>query len=737
MVRPAAAEVLESLARPDKWYLGGGGPLLWAPPFPQFLGRPGCWDRAHYYGFALAPVFALALLAGDGREIPLLAAGRDWRPDRLLQHYTGSDVELLERRAVTPQGALVSRLRLRNLAAHPQRLSVVLWTAQPGPITAHGTDHLAPRRLEHPRVPPLEVWLAFGMAPPPQAAAIRASEPVPSLPRWDLTPFAGLGLDADGWRAREAAPAAMMFAAQRVDLELAGHAAAKVVAAAGVGLSPAAALARLGAARTAPPGDEGDPTRAAWERFLQRAPAFRCSDPYLERAYWYRWYTVFLNTIEAPEGAYRHPFVCEGIDYFRAPISYSAPALLRELRWLDRPELAQGLVRTFLDHQRDDGSLPGHVFATGVRPESFYHANWGAALRALGQIHPDPAFVAEVYPAFERYAEWLHRTRDPDDTGLIDVWNQFETGQEYSPRYAFAQPDAGDAGWGQVFRLKGVDVTVYAYQLSRWLADAAPRPERRAVWNARARRTGAALLERCWDEARGFFVDVLPGALARSPVRAATGLYPFATDLVSAQHLRALWEHLLDPASFWTPVPVPTVSLDDPLFSPDGVWREVRRNCPWNGRVWPMVNSHVVEALVYAAERLDSALLPRAAELLQRFVRTLFWDADPARPNCFEHYHPFTGTPSAFRGIDDYLHSWLVDLIVQYACGLRSDDPAHVVVRPLPLGLEAFELDDAPLRSRRVSLRWSAPDGLRLFLDGRQVAARPDLGPLAVALDAR
>src|SRR5581483_5168005 len=182
-----------------------------------------------------------------------------------------------------------------------------------------------------------------------------------------------------------------------------------------------------------------------------------------------------LNTVEAPEASYRHPFVCEGIDYFRAPISYSAPAILRELRWLDSPRLGQGLVRTLLDQQRPDGSIPGHVFATGVRPESFYHADWAGGLRALEQVHPDPAFRAAVTPALERYAAFLSQTRDPDESGLVEVWNQFETGQEYSPRYAFAQPDAAEATWGEAFRLKGVDVSVYAYRLYRWLAACAAR----------------------------------------------------------------------------------------------------------------------------------------------------------------------------------------------------------------------------------------------------------------------
>jgi hypothetical protein len=143
-----------------------------------------------------------------------------------------------------------------------------------------------------------------------------------------------------------------------------------------------------------------------------------------------------------------------------------------------------------------------------------------------------------------------------------------------------------------------------------------------------------------------------------------------------------------------------------------------------------MVNSHLVEALATAAERLDPSLLPGAVQLLTRFVRMLFWDGDPERPNCFEHYHPFDGTPSAYRGIDDYVHSWLADLIIQYVCGVRPGEPG-VVVRPLPFDLDWFTLQNVPLRGRRVDVTWSRADGLRLFRDGALVAQRAEIGPLA------
>ncbi|MER3459367.1 MAG: hypothetical protein C4309_12720, partial [Chloroflexota bacterium] len=70
-----------------------------------------------------------------------------------------------------------------------------------------------------------------------------------------------------------------------------------------------------------------------------------CSNPYLERAYWYRWFGLRLNAI-GTGGRFNlpHPCIYEGVNagWFRHAISYSAQAHIRELRWRHDPALAQG-----------------------------------------------------------------------------------------------------------------------------------------------------------------------------------------------------------------------------------------------------------------------------------------------------------------------------------------------------------------------------------------------------------
>ena len=71
--------------------------------------------------------------------------------------------------------------------------------------------------------------------------------------------------------------------------------------------------------------------------------------------------------------------------------------------------------------------------------------------------------------------------------------------------------------------------------------------------------------------------------------------------------------------------------------------------------------------------------------------------------NSFEHYHPETGIGSRYRGVDLYLHSFLLDNIFRIACGFAvrygevQDDPIGEAVdfklTGMPLGNKVYDVD--------------------------------------------
>ena len=734
--------VLSELTRDDKWYLGGGGRLLWAPPFPRFLDRPGFWDQAHYFNYAFGPLFTWCLLDANDTELPLRFQGRTWNPAYLSQRYTTeapAALEILERKAVAFGDTAASEVTLENRTAGEQALHFVAWTVQTCP--PNGPEWLSDLRVDDriafvkhlrpPGCPPLEFAAVLSLEPSADSLALKLSEGRERLPEWRFTPFYESFADGlpEETELDATEPEGLLFLALHRRLVLAPGERQSVR----VRFAVAPTLEAVATSTSEP--ERQQPVRSSlrhWRRYFAGLPRFECSDPYFTRAYWYRWYGLRLNTVAVQEGRYRHPFVCEGIDYFRAPIAYSAPCHVLENRWQPTPELATGTLLTFVENQRENGAFPGYLDVRRDREDFFYHAHWGWALRALWRVHPSSALVEQLYEPFKRYAEYFDRERDPERYGLYDIHNHYETGQEYMSRYLAVSADADRVHWGKRFRLKGVDVTVYLYELKRTLAEMAAqlgRDEEAQAWRAGAEKIKQAVLEHMWDPQQEMFFDVNPAEMSRTRVKAAACFYPYFTDIVSRVHLPGLERHLFNPQEFWTPFPAPATSADDPYFSATPEWKGKRMNCPWNGRVWPMANSHLAEALGQAAIRFeDEALRLRTADFITRFVRMLFFDRDPRRPNGFEHYHPFTGKPSLYRGIDDYQHSWVVDLLVRYLCGVRPE-PGAVVVDPFPFDVEGFEIDALPVQGHTLKV---ARDGDRfhVWLDG-QAAAEGKVGEAA------
>jgi hypothetical protein len=714
-----APDPLALLARSDKWQLGAGDGIIFAPPYPVWLDAPGFWDEATIYQYAFGPLFTVTILDREGRELTPHARSRRWSPAELSVEYEFHEgLVATEVRTVQAGGVFASEWRFRSAA--PTTLHVIAWTAQDAAsidrdsLAWSGAIRFTRSVLDRRRVPlavNAELTCLAGAASWSASLSQRSAH----HPRWSYAPFAEQwqnerlpntirfdGLTPDGlWYAAVhrslavgAGDASVAFAMRLRPVVADLHTPSDVPVR---HRTPAGGSATLGVA-----------SRRRWRELFARAPVFRCSDPYLESAYWYRWYGLWLNAIAPGHGNYRHPTMCEGIDFFHQPITYSAQCHVRELRWLNDVVHARGVFRTFFDHQKEDGSLHGRVYVNHLEGTDFYHANWGDALLELDAISPDDAFLSELCPRLARYANWLVRTRDRENSGLFDVVDQYETGQEYMSRYQAVDANADAYGWENRIRLKGVDVTTYAYALFRALERCTDRlgdDLARDRWTALARRTQRAVRETMWDGDAGMFFDVDPRSRARTGVRAAVCFYPYFTDIPTSEHREGFERNLLDPERFWTTFPVPSSSLDDPLFSAIAEWKGKRHVCPWNGRVWPMTNSHVVEALVTQATITESPRLrDAAAQLVRRFVRMMTFDGNPHRPNSFEHYNPFTAAPSAYRGIDDYQHSWVADLILRLVTGIRPYD-GGILIDPYPFGVELAAVTGVRARGRTIDVR--------------------------------
>ncbi|HZY10541.1 MAG TPA: trehalase family glycosidase, partial [Bacteroidota bacterium] len=714
--------------------------LIWTPPFPLWLDYPGFWDKAHYYNYEIEPVFTWTVLDEKGREISLRAVERKWGPSKLVSRFEviGDRLQVRglgfeETKCCLPNDVLTSVVRIRNTFNNKRKLHFIAWTVQPSYPSKkttwledvkcqHGMISFL-KQLNRPNSDHLPISCSFGINRNVKSYSVNLSEGSVLQPHWKFAPFVEKflkgrlpnevklnGVSGDG----------LVYIALHTEVELKAKSEEHVAVFFTASPKQAESSSNINFVRK-----QNDPLRLSeqnWNDFFSSVPYFECSDEFLTRYYWYRWYGLKLNTINVHEGNYNHPFVCEGIDYFRAPISYSAPCHMHENRWIHDPMLAQGSLLAFIDNQRNDGGFRGYLDPHYYRQEMFYHANWGKALRELHAIHPDVDFLSRVYNGLVKYVAYFDRERDKEVSGMYDITNHYETGQEYSSRYLAVSPNADKDNWGEVFRMKGVDVTVYLYELKRtlaWMAGIMKDERAEGHWSGGAEEIKRAVLERMWDHDEKMFFDVDPTEGKRTKVKAVTCFYPYMTDIVSKEHLPGLKKHLFNPKEFWTPYPVPSSSVDDEYFSAEAEWKGKRMNCPWNGRVWPMTNSHIAEAIAQTSIRFnDEELRARAVEFITKFIRMMFFSGDSKRPNCFEHYNPLTGQPSLYRGVDDYMHSWVADLIIKYVGGIRPEDDL-VVIDPLPFNLSYLILENVFIRGHLMNVRLKK-DRVTVWVDGRK-----------------
>lgn len=742
---------LTHLERQDKWYLGGGRSSCFAPTFPLHLDTLGFWDEIHFCELQIPRLFAVFLLDETGQPLPLKQTSSSWRPDRYRQTFENNpELIVREEKVVLAEDVFASHITCSNRGEEPRNIDVLVWTirekrAAPGPQLS-----LKSARLDEGQLRYIETFVSregreetmhycLGANMEALSGAINLCEQTSRQPLWQVSTlpekFYNGRLIEDRKIDVGTVPEGDVHMALHYRLTIPPHERRDITVACAVAAAHECACQIH---ETSLQVDVVATAVSQWREYFDSVPYFSCSDPFLTRYYWYRWYGLRLSMNDPQMGFLNHPCVFEGIGEFRWFISYSAQCHMLETAWMRDPAYAQGSLLGMLENQMDSGQIRGHI-GLFSRDEGFYHANWGLNALQILALHPDPVFAEKVYEPLARYARYFDRERDKEGSGLYDVVHQGETGQEYMPRYQAVDPEADK--WGH-FQLKGVDATVYLYELKRALATLAGelgKPDEAAQWRTEAEKTGQAILTHMWDAQDGMFYDCDPKTLQPTRCKAAVGFYPFLTDLCGPEHMRALRDHLLNPREFWLPCGPPSTSADDDQYSSHAEWKGKRMNCPWNGRMWPMTSSHVCEALAKAAKTHDPTLRPQAADLLRRFITTMFFAKDPMRPNCFEHYNPVTGEPSAYRGFDDYQHSWVVDLIIKYVAGLEPRHDNLLVVDPLDFNLQEFTLCDVPYKGHKVDILYGPvepdrPPLLRVKVDGELKAEREGLGRVEVLL---
>lgn len=237
----------------------------------------------------------------------------------------------------------------------------------------------------------------------------------------------------------------------------------------------------------------------------------------------------------------------------------------------------------FYHFQREDGLIPAMVRITDAAPG--YFIGYGqlqtvyplaASAYELAVRSGDEGFLRRSYEACARYDAWLCRYRDTRGTGLFELFCEYDSGHDNSPRVTDGgiprrcpEGDARRCPESEVLPLIAPDLSACVYRGRVALGDMAAalgRDDEAGQWRERAEALRRRIIELCYDPVDEFFYDIDRHGRFRR-YRAEQIFRMFMCGVPDKALFDRIYErHILNPAEFNAPYPFPSVALDDPSY---------------------------------------------------------------------------------------------------------------------------------------------------------------------------
>ena len=294
----------------------------------------------------------------------------------------------------------------------------------------------------------------------------------------------------------------------------------------------------------------------------------------------------------------------------------------------------------FMRTQREDGRMAGSIqcLPDGTIEPQFnkfqgFCFPW-SGLNLYYWLGEDSAYLDELAQSLEKFDAYLWRVRDSNGDGCLESWCVYDTGEDNAVRYGdspvYCTADTPPEGFS-VVPMASMDVMSFSYACRDTLREISliRGDGREEHWRKAAQEVARALKKHLWHEDQGACYDrdkhgnVIP-VLVHNSLRC---MYwgSFSQEMAD----RFVHQHLTNPQEFWTPLPLPSVSVSDPAF----------RNAPennWSGQCEGLTYQRAILALErYGYEPLVTALGHKLIDALIEggYVFT-------------QQFDPFTGAPS-------------------------------------------------------------------------------------------
>ena len=298
-------------------------------------------------------------------------------------------------------------------------------------------------------------------------------------------------------------------------------------------------------------------------------------------------------------------------------------------------EIAVTNQTIFLDYQRPDGRLPGmlHVNTTAdvenqpadiVSEPIGVTASYGWLQGCCYPQHAfnmyylaelDRAYLERLYDGFRRYDEYLWRVRDSDGDGCLELWCEWDAGEDNAKRLR-GMPH----GWGAPYPpqnrgyapIESMDVMGYSYITRSVLAQisAVLKNGMEALWCRKADAVAKKVHDYLWINEKNAcydrdqnneFIDILLHNNLRMMYYGV-----FSQDMAD----RFVRHHLKDPEEFWTNMPLPSVAANDPAYegTSGNSWAGHPQGLTYQRSIIALENYGYLAELTHLGKKLTQAI---------------------------------------------------------------------------------------------------------------------------------
>jgi putative isomerase len=316
------------------------------------------------------------------------------------------------------------------------------------------------------------------------------------------------------------------------------------------------------------------------------------------------------------------------------------------------PNLAENQVRALFDYQEPNGFIPDCIYRdTLIEPNNYRNTKSPLATWAVWEIYnqnKDVSFIKEMYPKLKKYHDWWYKERDHDQDGLCEFGStdgtliaaKWESGMDNAVRFDNSKIlKNGEKAYS--LDQESVDLNSFLYAEKNYLAKMAQvlkLADEEKQWQSESNTLKTQIQTQFWDSSTGWFYDTSIDGKTFVKDMGCEGFLPLWAEVATSEQANAIKNNLLNPSTFNTFVPLPTLAANHPKFNPE--------NGYWRGPIW-------LDQVYFGINGLEKYGYTKEVDLLTgKLIHNTEGSLEKGR-SIRENYHPKTG-----KGLEAQNFSW-------------------------------------------------------------------------------